>query len=178
MSIQNQQLAKVRAATVADVTALNTLVNAAYRGEISRKGWTTEADLLDGTRIDEAALKDLINTVGTTVLCYEMDGNILACVELREEGNKLYLGMLSVNPELQRSGIGKILLKEAEVFAKAKCLTYIYMTVISIRTELIAWYQRHGFELTSERKPFIVPDSRWGIPKQQLEFVVLNKKIS
>jgi len=178
MSIQNQQSAKVRAATIADVKALNILVNSAYRGEVSKKGWTTEADLLDGTRIDEIALKDLILKKGTTVLCCETESNIQACVELREESDKLYLGMLSVNPEMQGSGLGKILLKEAEVFAKEKGLSYIYMTVISVRTELIAWYERHGYQLTGERKPFVVPDTRWGIPKQPLEFVVLKKKIN
>lgn len=178
MSIQNQQSAKVRAATIADVKALNTLVNSAYRGEVSKKGWTTEADLLDGTRIDEIALQDLILKKGTTVLCYETESHIQACVELREESDKLYLGMLSVNPEMQGSGLGRILLKEAEVFAKGKRLAYIYMTVISVRTELIAWYERHGYQLTGERKPFVVPDTRWGIPKQPLEFVVLNKKIN
>jgi ribosomal protein S18 acetylase RimI-like enzyme len=177
MSIQNQQSAKVRAATIADVKALNTLVNSAYRGEVSKKGWTTEADLLDGTRIDEIALQDLILKKGTTVLCYETESNIQACVELREEGDKLYLGMLSVNPEMQGGGLGKILLKEAEVFAKEKRLAYIYMTVISVRTELIAWYERHGYQLTGEKKPFVVPDIRWGIPKQPLEFVVLRKPI-
>ena len=177
MSIQNQNSIKIREATLADVSALNILVNSAYRGEVSRKGWTTEADLLDGSRIDEAALQDLINNKGTTVLCYEMNGDVQACVELREEEDKLYLGMLSVSPDLQGGGIGKILLKEAEGFAKEKSLAFIYMTVISVRTELITWYQRHGYQLTGERKPFIVPDIRWGIPKQPLEFVVLRKPI-
>jgi ribosomal protein S18 acetylase RimI-like enzyme len=176
--MEQQPSYQIRKATIADVIQLNKLVNSAYRGEISKKGWTTEADLLDGTRIDEAALTDLINKKGTTILCYEIDNNIKACVELREEGDKVYLGMLSVNPQLQGSGLGKILLKEAEVFAKEKSLTYIYMTVISVRTELVAWYQRHGYQLTGERKPFVVPDVRWGIPKQPLEFVVLKKKIS
>jgi hypothetical protein len=51
------------------------------------------------------------------------------------------------------------------------------MTVISVRKELIDWYIRHGYQLTGERKPFIVPDTRWGVPKKQLEFVVLEKKL-
>ncbi|MFN4947543.1 MAG: GNAT family N-acetyltransferase [Chryseotalea sp.] len=177
MLMHDHTIGKIRPATLADVNVLNALVNSAYRGETSKKGWTTEADLLDGTRIDEAALHDLINKKGTTVLCYETESTIKACVELREEEDKLYLGMLSVSPGLQGSGIGKVLLKEAEFFAKEKGLSYIYMTVISVRAELIAWYQRHGYQVTGERKPFVVPDIRWGIPKQPLEFVVLRKPI-
>ena len=85
--------------------------------------------------------------------------------------------MLSVKPDTQGKGIGKKLLAEAEVYARASLCSKIYMTVISVRQELIDWYMRHGYRLTGERKPFIVPDKRWGIPKQALEFVVLEKLI-
>jgi len=166
---------KIQAATSADVPALNKLVNSAYRGEASRKGWATEADLIDGTRIDEAAMRDLINDKNTTVLKYTEDGVILGCVELRKEGDNLYLGMLSVQPDLQSKGIGKKLMFAGEDFARAQACEKIFMTVISVRDKLIEWYVRHGYRLTGERKPFNMPDERWGIPKQPLEFVVLEK---
>jgi len=164
-------------ATLADAAALNQLVNSAYRGDGSRQGWTTEADLLDGTRIDEAAIRELIEKPGTTILTYREAAEILGCVELRIEDNKVYLGMLSVNPTTQGKGIGKILIQAAEDFAEENGVNKIFMTVISVRQELIDWYVRHGYRLTGEKKPFVVPDTRWGIPKQQLEFVVLEKKI-
>lgn len=167
----------IKQATLQDITALNILVNSAYRGEPSRQGWTTEADLLDGTRIDEAAIQELINKPATTILKYEEGGNILGCVELRKEDNNLYLGMLSVKPDTQGKGIGKALLKAAETFALEQKCTAIFMTVISVRRELINWYLRHGYHLTGECKPFVVPDTRWGIPKKDLEFVVLEKKL-
>jgi ribosomal protein S18 acetylase RimI-like enzyme len=164
-------------ATVADAKALNKLVNSAYRGESSKQGWTTEADFLDGTRIDEAGLVELIKRPETTVLiCKEADA-VIGCVELRKDGDKLYLGMLSVKPDIQGKGIGKKLLEAAESHAKQQHCSKIYMTVISIRKELIDWYVRHGYTLTGETKPFILPDERWGIPKRELEFVVLEKKI-
>lgn len=168
---------QISVATVADATRLNQLVNSAYRGESSKKGWTTEADLLDGTRIDEDALRDLIQKKDTTVLLCKEEKHLLGCVELRQDGDKIYLGMLSVKPDTQGKGIGKKLLTEAEVHARSKHCSKIYMTVISVRQELIDWYVRHGYQLTGERKPFVVPDTRWGIPKQQLEFVVLEKVV-
>jgi ribosomal protein S18 acetylase RimI-like enzyme len=165
-------------ATAADAKAINQLVNSAYRGEGSKQGWTTEADLLDGTRIDESAVADLIVEADTTILKYVEDNHILGCVELRKEKDKLYLGMLSVAPNTQGKGIGKKLLMAGENYAKSLHINTMVMTVISVRKELIDWYVRHGYELTGERKPFVVPDTRWGIPKQQLEFVVLEKRLS
>ena len=164
-------------ASLSDVPALNRLVNSAYRGEESKKGWATEADLLDGTRIDEAALRDLIARDGTTILKYVADGTLAGCVELRKEGTKLYLGMLSVKPDIQGGGIGKKLMEASEVFGREQQCTFTFMTVISVRQQLIDWYLRQGYSFTGEKKPFVVPDTRWGIPKQQLEFVVLEKKL-
>jgi ribosomal protein S18 acetylase RimI-like enzyme len=168
---------QISTANLSDAASINKLVNSAYRGEGSKQGWTTEADLLDGTRIDEAALRDLIQKPDTTILTYKEGETLLGCVELRKDGAKLYLGMLSVQPNTQGKGIGKKLLAKAETHAREQGCTKIYMTVISVRQELIDWYVRHGYQLTGERKPFIVPDSRWGLPKQQLEFVVLEKEI-
>lgn len=165
-------------ATPADAAAVSRLVNSAYRGEGSRQGWTTEADLLDGTRIDETALQDLIRRPDTQVLLYRQANQLLGCVELRAEAGKLYLGMLSVRPDAQAHGIGKKLMAAAEDHARAQGLTSIFMTVISVRHELIAWYQRLGYRLTGARKPFVVPDERWGIPRQELEFVVLEKPLA
>jgi ribosomal protein S18 acetylase RimI-like enzyme len=165
-------------AIVEDAPALETLVNSAYRGDSSRQGWTTEADILDGTRTDAAAIAELIQTPGTTLLKYVEENKILACVELKNEEGKLYLGMLTVKPSLQGKGIGKLLLKEAEEEAKRQNCKSIFMTVISVRKELIDWYVRHGYQLTGERKPFAFNDPRFGQPKQKLEFIVLQKKLT
>lgn len=164
-------------AVLADVHALETLVNSAYRGEISKQGWTTEADLLDGSRIDTEAITSLIKRPGTLILKYVESNKILGCVELDLIDGALYLGMLSVQPDLQGKGIGKALLKAAEVEAEKLNCGHIFMIVISIRVELIAWYTRHGYEDTGKLKPFHFNDPRFGIPKQKLEFVVLEKKL-
>ncbi len=161
--------------TILDAPELNQLVNSAYRGDSSRMGWTTEADLLDGTRTDAAQIAELLESTGTTILKYVVDGRIDACVELIIEGSKLYLGMLTVRPTLQGNGIGKVLLKAAEDYATQHNCTSIFMTVITVRTELIDWYVRHGYQDTGERKPFAFTDPRNGQPRQALEFMVLEK---
>jgi ribosomal protein S18 acetylase RimI-like enzyme len=165
-------------ATTEDAPALEILVNSAYRGDASRQGWTTEADLLDGTRTDAAGIAEIIQTSGTSLLKYVEDNEILGCVELRNHNGKLYLGMLTVRPHLQGKGIGKKLLKAAEDEAKSQNCSSVFMTVISVRKELIDWYLRHGYQLTGERKPFAFTDPRFGQPKMKLEFVVLEKPIS
>lgn len=167
----------VLAATVRDAASLAQLVNSAYRGDSSRQGWTTEADLLDGSRTDAATLKTLIERPDTVILKYMEGDRVLACVELQKTGDTMYLGMLTVQPGLQGKGIGKKLLEAGEREAKKQGCTKIFMTVISARTELIAWYVRHGYADTGKRKPFHFNDPRFGLPKRDLEFMVLEKVI-
>ncbi|MBS1667759.1 MAG: GNAT family N-acetyltransferase [Bacteroidetes bacterium] len=161
-----------------DIPALVQLINSAYRGEGAKKGWTTEADLLDGTRTDEANLMDLISDPQTVILKYTDDADkILACVNLQKQDNRLYLGMLTVSPELQGTGIGKKLLVAADDYAREHGCLAVFMTVISVRSELIAWYERHGFHKTGEVKPFPVGE-KFGIQKQPLEMIVMEKKLT
>ena len=167
----------IRPATLNDVNALEVLINSAYRGESSKKGWTTEADLLGGIRTDKESLKELLLKSNATLLVLESEIGLAGCVYLEIQGNALYLGMLTVSPELQNAGIGKKLMLAAEGFARQHSLPKITMTVISVRHELIAWYERHGYQKTGERKPFPMNDPKFGLPKQFLEFVVMEKNV-
>ena len=88
----------------------------------------------------------------------------------------MYLGLLTVSPTLQTKGIGKQLLIEAEKYAKSQRCSFVEMTVISIRTELIEWYKKHGYKDIGEKKPF-PNDLKFGIPKQPLEFIVMQREI-
>jgi ribosomal protein S18 acetylase RimI-like enzyme len=161
-----------------DATELSVLVNAAYRGDTGRQGWTTEADLIDGTRTDAELLKAVIEKPGSMILKYVDNNTIFGCVELRKEGEKLYLGMLTVNPTIQGKGIGKALLKASEQEAISQNCNAIFMSVLTVRKELIDWYIRHGYQDTGERKPFAFTDPRFGFPKQTLEFMIMEKNIS
>jgi ribosomal protein S18 acetylase RimI-like enzyme len=159
-----------------DIPALVTLLNSAYRGEVSKKGWTTEADLLRGElRTDEATLNKLMNLPGARFLKFINEKNeIQGCVFLQKKENKIYLGMLSVSPLIQAKGIGKQLMVAGEMFAKEQACHSIFMKVISLRHELIAWYERQGYKRTRQTEPFPL-DTRFGIPTQPLEFIILEK---
>lgn len=165
-------------ATLEDVSALDSLVNSAYRGESSKKGWTSEAHLLGGIRITKKELTETIQKTDTFIMKYTEAEQILGCMMLVEKENALYLGMLTVSPDLQGKGIGKKMLKSAEIFAKEKGIPKIEMTVISIRLELVSWYERHGYMKTGETKPFPMNNPDFGEPKQFLEFIVMEKMIT
>jgi len=164
-------------ATTQNIPALNQLVNAAYRGESAKKGWTYESDLLTGIRIDDEELNNLINKENTSIITYTDNEKIVACMLLEQQDNALYLGMLTVSPELQAKGIGKLLLSEAEKEATLLEITTIRMTVISGRTELIEWYKRRGFIDTGLTKPFPDDSKKFGLPLMPLEFIVMEKRI-
>lgn len=164
-------------ATLKDIPQILPLVNSAYRGEVSKKGWTTEANIIEGDqRTDEHSLAEMINNPNAAILLYKENDLVSGCVYLEKQDSKLYLGMLSVNPEIQGGGIGKKLLRAAETHAEQNDCNLITMTVISLRKELIAWYERNGYADTGERKPF-PDDAKFGKPIQPLTFIVLEKPI-
>jgi ribosomal protein S18 acetylase RimI-like enzyme len=164
------------AATIQDIPALVPLINSAYRGDASKKGWTTEANLLEGEqRTDVDFLTNLLSNSAANMLKYkDADNSIIGCVYLEKMERGLYLGMLTVSPLQQAGGIGKKLLAAAEVYGKEKGCPCIFMKVISLRHELIAWYERHGYHKTGETKP-LPGDNRFGIPTQPLEFLIMEK---
>lgn len=168
-------------AQIADAPEIAHLVNRAYRGEVSRAGWTTEADLLEGQRTDQEAISAYINDPTQVILVARPNDRpeIVGCVNLQQRADRAYLGMLTVNPLMQNSGLGKWLLTEAEIWSQANWLTkYIEMTVIHRRRELIDWYVRRGYQLTGETQAFPYGDRRFGVPiVENLDFVVLGKKL-
>lgn len=168
----------VSIAALDDIPALTALINSAYRGEASKKGWTTEADLLKGElRTDIPTLTEVIKRPQAVILKYtNTEGSIIGSVFLEKQERGLYLGMLSVSPLLQAGGVGKQLMKAAEQYAKEHNCLCIFMNVISVRHELIAWYERAGYQKTGETKP-MPADTRFGVPAQPLEFAMMEKKV-
>jgi GNAT superfamily N-acetyltransferase len=170
---------RFRPATSADIAAIHALVTSAYRGESSRAGWSTEADFLEGARTDEAAIGGLIAQPRSRIILAEDGGALAACAHVADEDGAGYFGMFAVVPTSQRGGIGKRVLAEAERFVRDELhLAVMTMTVIDIRTELIAFYERRGYVRTGVTKPFPYGDERFGIPKRaDLRFEVLAKPL-
>lgn len=170
----------VHLATAADIPALHVLIESAYRGESAMAGWTHEADLLGGQRTDVEALADIIAHPKQNLLMMEREAGPVGCVCVEDKGaGRAYLGMLTVSPTQQAAGLGRALLDAAERFARETLHAHtMEMTVITLRTELIAWYARRGYGDTGRRAPFPLDDPRFGLPKRRdLEFAVLAKAL-
>ncbi len=171
-------MTRFRVANLQDVSAIVELVESAYRGEPSRQGWTTEADLIDGQRTDSVEVSAIIARENNFIMLYEDSHQLLASMHLARKADYAYLGMFAVNPTLQGSGIGKAMLERAEycVFSEWQC-EWLEMSVISQRSDLINWYQKQGYVLSGKKRPFPYGDERYGIPKRNdLVLEVLKKQ--
>jgi GNAT superfamily N-acetyltransferase len=179
-----------RFAVTSDVEALLDLVESAYRGQRSRAGWTTEADMLEGQRTDRAELEQLIADPGARiVLALEPSesgsadpgrAELLGCVLGKSEGEGVvHIGLFAVRPTAQARGVGRVLLEEVERVARVELgASTAKMTVIEQRLELIAWYARRGYAATGKTEPFPYGNARFGIPlRADLRFVVLAKAL-
>lgn len=166
-----------RRAEPADVDAVVALVESAYRGDASRAGWTTEADLLAGQRTDYEAVAGIVADPRSVLLLALTDGEPIACCHVQRHDDYAYFGMFAVRPGLQGGGVGKLLLGAAEELARTEWgVAQMHMTVITARTELISWYLRRGYARTGKISPFPYGDERAGLPQRaDLEFELLVK---
>ncbi|RYZ69812.1 MAG: GNAT family N-acetyltransferase [Lysobacteraceae bacterium] len=168
-----------RPALMADIDPIIALVTSAYRGDASRQGWTTEADLLDGQRIDAEALRHDIQQPHSLVLLALQEGELMACAHLAIDQGAGYFGMFAVSPGHQGNGLGKQVMAEAERLVRDEWqLPAMRMTVIDVRDELISFYERRGYSRTGIKKPFPYGDERFGIPRRDdLRFEILEKTL-
>jgi GNAT superfamily N-acetyltransferase len=168
-----------RSAVAADAPAIAALVESAYRGDSSRAGWTTEADLLDGQRTDIDGVLGAIASDGIRIVLAERGTDLVACAQLERHDDVAWFGMYAVRPTLQGQGTGAALLAECERIARDDWgCRQMRMSVIWMRSELIAFYQRRGFRDTGERKPFPYGDARFGLPRRDdLHFNVYAKDL-
>ena len=152
-------------------------VNSAYRGDSSRVGWTNEADLFDGQRTDEKEVRDLLNSKESMFLLCLRGTDLVGSVLLRKKGTTAYLGMLVVNPQLQRTGNGSSLIAASEAAVRNSWgMKRISMTVISCRSELIAFYERRGYCRTGLIEP--LPTGSPSVARVAgLELEVLEKEL-
>lgn len=163
-----------------DVDVLVALVESAYRGDSSRTGWTTEADILQGQRTDPQGVLEVIEDPDSRLLTVERDGVVVACCQLEHRGEHAYFGMFAVSPAQQGAGLGKTIIAEAERTVRETWgVSEMHMTVIDAREELIAWYERRGYRRTGRFSPFPYGDERFGIPQRDdLRFELLVKPLA
>jgi ribosomal protein S18 acetylase RimI-like enzyme len=170
----------IRDATVADIPDLHRLIESAYRGESSRAGWTTEADLLDGQRTDPDDLADILADPKQALLTARRDGEPVGCILIADRGEGTgYFGMLSIRPTLQGGGLGRQLVEAAHAaLAERFGARRVRISVFPQRETLIAWYERLGYRQTGETLPFPYGNPRFGLPKRDdLYFVVMEREL-
>jgi ribosomal protein S18 acetylase RimI-like enzyme len=168
-------------ATDSDIPAIVTLMNAAFRGIEAELGWSTEAGYITGARTNETLIYEEIAEGAHFLLLHDPQTAALqGCVSLKALSSEVwYLGSLTVDPALQNSGFGRMLLSAAEDYAFARGARTIEMTVVGIRDTLIAWYERRGYARTGEVRPFPYGDDRFGTPmRDDLDFVVFRKSLA
>jgi len=168
--------------TPADYVEVAELANLAYRGATRDPGWNTEASLIEGPRLTKQQLsEDMVNKPDAHLLLYRdtPEGRLLGTVWLEPtDGDTWYLGLLIIHPEIQNRSLGRTLLAAAEDFALHRGARSVRMTVINVRSILIAWYERRGYTRTGEIQPFPHGDDRFGTPlRDDLVFVVLAKDL-
>jgi N-acetylglutamate synthase-like GNAT family acetyltransferase len=168
-----------RRAIASDAEDLVQVIRSAYRGDISRHGWTSEADLVGGDRINVDQVLALINAQNSFFLVVEKDREIIGCCHIGDHGDgQSYFGTFSIRPTLQGAGLGDYLLREAE---RQAVVTYkstqMELAVLDQQTKLIEWYERRGFQRTGETRPFPA-DEKFARPlRENLYFVVLKKDL-
>ncbi|QOV40108.1 GNAT family N-acetyltransferase [Streptomyces ferrugineus] len=168
-----------RDATEADVDTLVALIESAYRGDSSRSGWTTEADILKGQRTDPQGVLEVLRSPDSRLLTVERDGRVVGCCQLEHRGDHAYFGLFAVSPALQGAGLGKVIIAEAERQARETWgASEMHMTVISVREDLIAWYERRGYRRTGRMTPYPYGDEHLSIPQRpDLQFELLVKAL-
>jgi ribosomal protein S18 acetylase RimI-like enzyme len=170
----------LRDAVTADIPALHGLIESAYRGEASRAGWTTEADLLDGQRTDPDDLADILADPKQGLLTAWCGDDLVGVVLIADRGEGTgYFGMLSIRPTLQGGGLGRRLVEAAHAaLAERFGARRVRISVLPQRETLIAWYERLGYQRTGDTLPFPYGNPRFGLPKRDdLYFVVMERAL-
>jgi ribosomal protein S18 acetylase RimI-like enzyme len=171
-----------RLATPADAPALVDLIRAAYRGPASYTRWTSEEQLVRGTRTDEPAVLAAIEPAGSEMVVVESDGEPtpVACCRIADRGDGLaYFGMFAVDPARQGGGTGRRLVGWAEQAAtRLFGSREIELEVLAQQALLRAWYERLGYTASGETRPFPA-DPVFAVPmRDDLSLVVLTKRLS
>ena len=166
-----------RFATTADAAEVHALIERAYRGSVAATGWTNETELLEGPRSTLAEVASIIADSESRFVLATANGALVASALIRKYRDGAYFGMFAVDPTLQQAGIGKMHIARCEADARSLWhAKFLRLTVISLRDELIGWYERRGFVRTGEHEPFPF-DEAPGALRTDFDLVVLQKPL-
>ncbi|MDY0928756.1 GNAT family N-acetyltransferase [Enterobacter sp. CFBP8995] len=163
-----------------DIAAVTALLNQAYRCIGGDGGWTNEGGIIAGDRISEETLRqEIASKPDASLLLWKMQSKIRGCVWVEPMAESTwYLGSLAIDPLLQNRRYGRKLIAAAEQWCSRRRGKTIRLTVLDVRHTLIKWYERRGYTLTGETEPFLVEDTRFGVPLNPgLRFVYMEKTL-
>jgi ribosomal protein S18 acetylase RimI-like enzyme len=161
MDSTTQLAISVRRAQPSDAPALAALVNRAY---------AIEGFFVDGERTDADEIARLVHSGGFLVL--EHKAGLAAAVYVEPRGDGGYIGMLSVDPNLQGMGLGTRLVRIAEAMCEAMGATSVRLRIVNLREELARWYRSLGY-----REVGTAPYTHRPV-KQPCHFVEMRKPLT
>lgn len=168
----------IRNAKIDDVAQLVELINLAYRAQ-SERSWTTEKAFVDGTRITNEQLNGDLSRSNFKLFVGENEqGLLVACIGLSLDHNSVEIGTFAIDSSVQNSGFGKEILAYAEqyIVQNHPSVSYFLMYVLDVRSELIAYYQRRGYQITGHTEPYPV-NANVGQPLVPIQLIEMKKKI-
>lgn len=164
-------------ATPSDAERVHSLIERAYRGTVAATGWTNETELLEGPRSTLGEVAGIIADPQSRFVLAIANGSLIASALIKKYKDGAYFGMFAVDPDLQQGGIGKMHIARCEADARRLWnAKFLRLTVISLRDELISWYERRGFVRTGEHEPFPF-DEAPGALRTDFDLVVLQKPL-
>jgi ribosomal protein S18 acetylase RimI-like enzyme len=153
----------VRLATDADRARLIPLINSAFSIET----------FLEGTRTDEESLASMMQE-GDLLAAEDGNGRLVGCVYTEVRGGRGYMGMLTVDPARQRSGLGTRIMEAAEDHLRRRGCKAIDILVLNLRTELPPIYRRHGYVETGTQHHGLHRTIKPGV---EWHFIIMSKDL-
>lgn len=174
---------KFRTAQTTDIPVLVGLINSAYRQQ-EGNSWTSEAEIVAGDRINHQQLEQALKQDNFKLFVAEFDGQLLdgqlvACIGLTFDYADVEIGTFCIAPQFQNQGVGKHVLDFAETYAQnlnVADLTHFVMWVLSVRHELINYYERRGYVQSGVVDDYPM-DANVGQPIVDLHLVEMRKSV-
>jgi GNAT superfamily N-acetyltransferase len=153
--------ARTRIASPPDVDALVSLINTAF---------VVERPIFGGDRTSPEGVRGYLER-GTFLVAEDLNG-LAGCVYIELRGDRGYIGLLSVEPARQGSGLGRILMQAAEDFCREEKCVAVDLRVVSARTPLPAFYRHLGYAATHTSE--LPADAH---PRISCHFIHMSKKL-